>query len=387
MIPPDAPETATPTQARTPQQAALVEAASAWTARLARTLKSCRLYDRGNPTVLRLREELSDSLVRLLEEHGPLTLRCTSSDVFCGEASVYPARSREDNLGMPFFRDGIRNVLFLPGVAPREVDALVDALLLVTGRNGGDADLVTLLWDAELAHVSTEAVTTEMPLEGENGETGGADAGGGDAGSSLMPWPGTNSGAGPAPGAGSGPEAGGGAAPAPGAGAECCTSRGGVATEAEPSRSDDWAAEEPSGRSGLALADLEAAGPREMERLRAEFEAERATGPLQNALELVCQCLEAETAPDEHDELGRFLLRLLNEALVAGAWPEARRTAGLLTGRTGGGAAIATLLGELCQPDSLTTSYVIQAVDGQGARGVQEFLALARDLGPRRWTG
>ncbi len=361
MSPQGSAEKTTPAQAGVPQETAIVKAASAWTARLARTLKNCRLYDGGNPTVLRLREELTVSLMQLLDEHGPLTLRCTSSDVFHGETSLYPARSREDNLGMTFFRDGIRSVTFLPGVEPREIDALVDALLRVTSRTGDEADLVTLLWDAELAHLSTESVTTEMPMDGEDGDLAGC-----DEGLSLMPWPRTGPGAGVGAGAGAG------------AGAP----QGDAAIEAGPSRSDDWIADEPLDQSAMALAELEALGPLELERLRGEYEAECATGLLQGALALICECLEAETAADERDELGRFLVRLLQEALMVGAWPEASRAALLLVGRKDGEDAIATLLSELCEPDAVTTSSAICAVDGQGARGVQDFLAFARELGP-----
>ena len=128
----------------------IADAAAAWTARFARTLKNCRLYEAGNPAVLRLREELATSLAQLLDEHGTLTLRCTSSDILCGETSLYPARSREDNLGMVFFRDGIRAVVFSPGIPPGEVDAFLDAVLRVTGRAADDEDLVTLLWESNL---------------------------------------------------------------------------------------------------------------------------------------------------------------------------------------------------------------------------------------------
>ncbi len=357
MSPHGPPEKGTPDQALIQQEVAIVKAASAWTGRLARTLKNCRLYDGGNPTVLRLREELAASLVELLDEHGSLTLRCTSSDVFYGDVSLYPARSREDNLGMPFFRDGIRSVTFLPGVEPWEVDALLDALLRVTGRIESEADLVTLLWDAELAHVGVESVTIESPVDGE-----GSDLAGCDAGASLMPWPGA--------GAEAAAEAG------------HCTPRGDAAAEAEQPRSDDWIDDEPFGQSATALADLEAQGPLEMARLRGEYEAECATSALQGALALICECLEADTAADGHDELGRFLVRLLQEALMAGAWPEACRAALLLVGRKGGEASLATLLNDLCQPDAVTTSSAIREVDGQGAHGVQDFLAFARELGP-----
>src|SRR5262249_42581804 len=87
---------------------ATIKATMAWVNQLGRTLKTCRLYDANNPTVVRFREELAVALGRLLDLHGALTLRFTSDDVLLDEASLYPARSRDDNLALPFYRDGIR---------------------------------------------------------------------------------------------------------------------------------------------------------------------------------------------------------------------------------------------------------------------------------------
>jgi len=340
-----------------PPESPIVHAASVWTGKLARTLKNCRLYDAGNPAVLRLREELATSLVQLLDEHGPLTLRCTSSDILCGETSLYPARSRDDNLGMVFFRDGIHSIVFSPGIDRRETDALLDALLQVTGRAGDEEDLVTLLWDADLAHVSAEVVQTDMAMDGEGSDTMGS-----DAASSLMPWPGSGDGA--------------------DAAAEGQTSAGDAATEAPDPRSDDWLAEEKFDTSPTALSELQMQGPLEIARLREEYDSERAAGLLQGTLTLACECLEAESAADEDEELSHLLVRLLQEALMVGAWPEARRAAELLSGRRGAEAAVKALLSELCQPESVITSSVVREADGQGTQGVQAFLALARELGP-----
>ena len=333
----------------------MADAASAWTARLARTLKNCRLYESGNPAVLRLREELAASLAQLLDRHGPLTLRCTSSDVLCGEVSLYPARSREDNLGMVFFRDGIRAIVFSPGVQPGEVDAFVDAVLRVTGRAADEEDLVTLLWDADLAHVSIESVTIEMPVDAES------EASEGGEGAPLMPWPATGPGVDAAAGG--------------------RTPRRDDEPGGEPERSDDWISDEPFVSSEMALTDLEEIGPIEMTRLRGEYEAECASELLAGALALAGECLQAESGTDGQDELGDLLVRLLREALMNGAWPEARRAARLLAGRPTGAGATATLLRELCEAGSLITSSATRAVDEQDAQGVQAFLALARDFG------
>src|SRR5206468_2521904 len=91
----------------TPEQDAAIKAAGGWVHQLARTLKTCRLYDSGNPTALRFRQELAGSLERILEEHGAMTLRFTADDVQCegdmgssevagGEVAPWPSGSSED---------------------------------------------------------------------------------------------------------------------------------------------------------------------------------------------------------------------------------------------------------------------------------------------------
>src|SRR5690349_9438389 len=105
---------------------------AAWLNQLARTLKTCRLYDSNNPTVVRFREDLASSLKSLLDEQGPLVLRFTNDDVLVGDSSLYPARSRDDNLALPFYQDGIHSLTLSRGIEPSEVEALLEALLSVT---------------------------------------------------------------------------------------------------------------------------------------------------------------------------------------------------------------------------------------------------------------
>src|SRR5262245_53096059 len=122
----------------TPEQEATIRSAAAWVQQLARTLKTCRLYDARNPNTARFRHDLHIALLKLIEEHGALNLRFTSDDVLCEGASLYPARSRDDNLALPFYRDGVRGLTFSEGIEAREVDALIDALVLVGGPTPGD---------------------------------------------------------------------------------------------------------------------------------------------------------------------------------------------------------------------------------------------------------
>jgi len=91
-----------------------VKAAGVWLNMFARTLKTCRLYDAGNPAAVRFREELARALTQLLDQHGAVTYRFIADDVTCDGHSLYPARSREDNLAFAFFRDGVRGLTIAP---------------------------------------------------------------------------------------------------------------------------------------------------------------------------------------------------------------------------------------------------------------------------------
>src|SRR5258705_8319512 len=137
----------------------LTRAVGAWVQQFARTLKNYRLYDARNPTVVRFRQQLVAGLHQLIREHGSFTLRFGPEDVTCEGASLYAAKSRDDNFSLPFYRDGIRALTFVDGVEPREIDALVSALLHVTGPAATeDEDLVTVLWEAQLGHSSADYI-------------------------------------------------------------------------------------------------------------------------------------------------------------------------------------------------------------------------------------
>ncbi len=334
----------------TAQDAAFSAAASKWIGQLARTLKTCRLYDPRNPAVVRFRQELGASLAPLLQERGSLTLAFSATDVSWNGVPLYRARSREDNLAGPFFRDGIRTLTLASGIEPRECDALVDALLKVTDRAAGDADLVTMLWDADLPHVSVEHVS----IEADPGD-GAAESEGVSAGPSLMPWP---------------------------QGSSAAASEAAPAPEGVETRSDDWATSDLAGAAETFLTDLEAMAPAEVARFRSEYEAESREDLLRSTLAFVGECGDSGATPADQEELSGLLLRLLQEAIAVGAWSEARQAAQLLRCRTIGESALTRLLEELRQPNSVVAASAVRELNHQGSQSLEEFPRLARELGP-----
>ena len=326
---------------------AAVKAVGTWVQQFARTLKNCRLYDARNAAVLRFRQQLAASLHQLVRERGAVTLRFTSDDVTYEGASLYPARSRDDNLALAFYRDGIRALTFHESVEPRELDALIAALIRVTGQDSTeDDDLVTTLWQAQLQHVEVDYV----PPEGEVGAVAGPDG-------ELVPWP-----------TGAEPD------PQDPAARELADTYG---PDGEP-RSDDWVV-------GTATAELEADfdalrgdASDEVTRFMREFEAEHAESPVTSVVAVARAFLAAETHADDTPELGRFLPRILRLAIEEGLWGDAHECLRLLR-QVGDGWSPMTFVQELQQPISL--AGLKHRLSGQTEPQIAAFTALARDLG------
>jgi len=237
-----------------------IKAAGVWLHMFARTLKTCRLYDAGNPTVLRFREELVEALTELLTRHGAVTFRFTAEEVSCEGQALYTARSREDNLAFAFYRDGVRGLTIQPGADARECHAVVDAVLNVTGQNLDGDDLVTLLWEANLRHVDVDYI----PAEGETGAGDSAPGAPEDGAGALLPWP----------------TADGGPAAGQDAGGDGSRSASDIPTGAE--RSEDWALGELTEEVEATFAELDFMSAQEVRRFTFEYEAERRVPPRQS---------------------------------------------------------------------------------------------------------
>ena len=333
------------------------KAVGTWVQMLGRTLKTCRLYEGQNPTVVKFRDDLAGALQNLLQSQGTFTLRFTSDDVRYEEESLYHARSRDDNLALLFYRDGVRGLTFAPGAEAREVQALVDALLLVSGPSSSHDDLVTLLWEAHLAHVEVDYVPAE-------GDVGTGAPGAAEEERQLVPFP---TGGRPA----EGPEA-------DQAQDAASTDRQGARQEGG-SRSDDWTTGNLTVEIEAGFEELDFLAPSETERFRREYRAEHEVSPGTTALAIVRAFLGAEVTTEDRIELGAFLPRLLRLAVSRGAWLEAREALRLIGECGTPGWSPDTFVQELLQP--ITISTIAEHADRQPPAELQDLVALALELG------
>ena len=345
-------EPTTAQEAESKESQATAKAVAGWVNHLGRTLKTCRLYDLNNPTVIRFREELGTALARLLDEHGAITLRFTDEDLLYEEHSLYPARSRDDNLGLAFHRDGIRSLTLSPGIQQEEVEKLLDAILQVSGQNIGQDDLVTLLWEAHLPHLDIDYVPSD-------GDIGSADVQS-DSDTTRVPWP---------QGKAEAPDQSTDAATAPAAG-----EAGGPRT-----RSDDWTTGELTAEIEAGFSELDALSTAETRRFLEEFQAEHEVSTTTTALAIVRATLQADSSgPADRAELADFTPRLLRLSIQRGAWLEAVEAMHLLA-ECGGEAQAAPLIQELLQPISVST--IVEHLDQQEEGPAIDFIRFAKTLG------
>jgi len=335
----------------TAEQEAAAEAVGAWVSQFARTLKNCRLYDARNVQVLRFRQQLAASLHQLIREHGSFTLRFGSDDVTYEGASLYPARSRDDNLALPFYRDGVRSVTFHDSVEPRELDALLSALIHMTGQEvGEDDDLVTMLWQAQLPHIEIDYVPAEGDVTGSTGAEDGP----------VAPWPTAADPTDPMD-------------PAP----RTLVDPPPGSEEGVP-RSDDWAVGAPTAEFEASFFALQSIAPIEMARFLQEFEAERTVPAVVSAVALARAYIAAETHGDDLPDLAKYLPRVLRLAVQEGRWQQAEEAVSLLA-ELGAGWSPVTFAQELQQPISIQS--LSERIAGQSEPEVRAFAVFVSQIG------
>jgi hypothetical protein len=345
------------TEGISPELEAEAKQIAAWVLQFARTLKNCRLYDASNPAVAKLKQDLLIALQRLLDEQGPIMLRFSADDVLYENVSVYPARSREDNLALPFYRDGIRGLAFLPGIQPHELAAVLDGVLHVTGQTPTEDDLVTLLWQAHLEHIDVDYVPASAEVG--SGTTDGNDP-------NAVPWP----------------TAAAEAEPEAEAESEIASEEEASAdtpAEAESGRSDDWEVGEKTAEIEASFAELEAISAAEVERFRSEFEEEHRTSAVTTALAVSRAYLGAGVLPDDSVELARFLPRVLRQAFVMGSWRESSEALALLRRCESQEWVPETFAQELLQP--ISVSSIKDRLEQQDGEAAADFVGFARQLG------
>ncbi|MBI2389479.1 MAG: hypothetical protein HYV09_07765 [Deltaproteobacteria bacterium] len=121
-----------------------------------RTLKSFRQFGVRHKTSLQFVDDAVKRLAAFAAEHGELALSVIGSDILFDGDSIYSDPELRTSYPFLLFRDGVQRVIFEPGVEQQEVVSFCTILrdqTLLGSNVALEDDLVTLLWDADLAHL------------------------------------------------------------------------------------------------------------------------------------------------------------------------------------------------------------------------------------------
>jgi len=122
---------------------------------LIKEIRARQTYVAGNPLIERFHRDVLDQFTRLWDELPHLSLAIDENRLTWRDHEVYSHPVGHDNLAFQFFRDGIRQLAFLPG-GETEIREFVQILADV--RPGKNTDLLATLWHRGFDFIRMEYV-------------------------------------------------------------------------------------------------------------------------------------------------------------------------------------------------------------------------------------
>jgi hypothetical protein len=138
---------------------------------LGKAFRAYQLYDENNPVRHRFMESLRQSFQGLWNETDRLTLVVEEERIRLGNEEVYQSESRSESLAFLFYKDGLREITFLPGVESAELEKFLGVLQSARKLVPEGDDLLTVLWDTDLQcfeykYVDFLAEGVDLPVPG-----------------------------------------------------------------------------------------------------------------------------------------------------------------------------------------------------------------------------
>jgi len=143
---------------------------------LAKTFRAYQLYDENNPVRRRFVEQLRSEFSALWDDVDRIRVTIDEDHLYLAGTEVYKAESRNDSLAFLFFKDGVREITFRPGLESHELEQFLGVLQRARKLVPEGDDLLTVLWEEDLRffeyqYVDLLAEGVELPEAGD-GNTG-----------------------------------------------------------------------------------------------------------------------------------------------------------------------------------------------------------------------
>lgn len=149
---------------------------------LGKALRAYQLYDENNPVYHRFVSSLREAFQDIWQEVDKVKVMVEEHRLMTGEVAVYENQTRSESLAFLFFKDGIREITFLPGIEIDELERFLGVLQRARDMKPDADDLLTVLWEANLAFFEYSYVEVmpdgiELPAaapEGKRADLGNA---------------------------------------------------------------------------------------------------------------------------------------------------------------------------------------------------------------------
>ena len=138
---------------------------------LGKTFRAYQLYDENNPVRRRFVDQLRTEFLGIWEDLDRLVVTIDEDHMYLKGSEVYKSESRNDSLAFLFFKDGVREITFRPGLETEELDQFLGVLQKARKLVPEGDDLLTVLWEQDLRffeyqYVDLLAEGVEMPEAG-----------------------------------------------------------------------------------------------------------------------------------------------------------------------------------------------------------------------------
>ncbi len=126
---------------------------------LGKALRAFQLYDENNPVRRRFVTSLREAFEKLWQDLEGLNLSVEEHRLVLAGEAIYENPSHSDSLAFLLYKDGVRDITFLPGFEGAELDKVLGVLQRARMLKTAEADdLLTMLWEEDLEFFKCQAV-------------------------------------------------------------------------------------------------------------------------------------------------------------------------------------------------------------------------------------
>jgi len=132
-----------------------------------KAIKAFRFYPPDNPTLKGFKEQLLRRFQFFLNKYQSFVIQVEKYHLTFKGKTIYENKDVKTSLAFLLYKDGLREIRFMKGLEEWEVQGIIDIIKQSDIINQLEDDIVTLMWEKDLEHIShlaTDEFLEETPV-------------------------------------------------------------------------------------------------------------------------------------------------------------------------------------------------------------------------------